>query len=133
MPIPWLAVLQAVPWSDVLNNAPKVADGAKKLWKSIGKKSSAPKTDVAAGESAYSSEAQTIATLHARLLKMEAAQIELHDQMLASSELIKALAEQNTLLIGRAELMRLKIRRMIVALAVVGIIAAYALAMVLSR
>ena len=133
MPIPWLAVLQAVPWSDVLNNAPKVADGAKKLWKSIGKQSSAPKTDVATGESADSSEAQTLATLHARLLKMEAAQIELHDQMLASSELIKALAEQNTLLIGRAELMRVKMRRMMAALAVVGIIAAYALAMGLSR
>ena len=127
MPIPWLAVLQAVAWSDVLNNAPKVADGAKKLWKSIGKKSSAPKTDVAAGESAYSSEAQTIATLHARLLKMEAAQIELHDQMLASSELIKALAEQNTLLIGRAELMRKRILKMALAIAVVTIVAVYGL------
>ena len=31
MAIPWLTVLQAVPWGDVIRNAPKVADGAKKL------------------------------------------------------------------------------------------------------
>lgn len=133
MPIPWLAVLQAVPWSDVINNAPKVADGAKKLWKSIGKKSSAPKTEGVAEDSAHSSETQSIATLHARLIKMEAAQVELHDQMLASSELIKALAEQNALLIVRAELMRVRIRRMLVVLAVLGMIAIYDLTQILAR
>lgn len=127
MPIPWLAVLQAVPWSDVMNNAPKVADGAKKLWKSIGKKSSAPKTEVATEASEPSPDAQTIATLHARLIRMEAGQIELHDQMLASSELIKALAEQNALLIGRAELMRKRILKMALAIAVVAIVAVYGL------
>lgn len=30
MAIGWLAVLQMVPWSDVINNAPKVAEGAEK-------------------------------------------------------------------------------------------------------
>jgi hypothetical protein len=32
MAIGWLAVLQLVPWSDVISNAPKIAEGAKKLW-----------------------------------------------------------------------------------------------------
>ena len=36
--IGWLAVLQLVPWSDVIKNAPKAADGAKKLWQSVRKK-----------------------------------------------------------------------------------------------
>ena len=39
MAIGWLAVLKMVPWSDVIENAPKVASGAKKLWNSVGKKS----------------------------------------------------------------------------------------------
>ena len=33
MAIPWLTVLQAVPWSDVLAQAPKVVDAAGKLWR----------------------------------------------------------------------------------------------------
>jgi hypothetical protein len=28
MAIAWLAVLKSVPWSEVISNAPKVADGA---------------------------------------------------------------------------------------------------------
>lgn len=130
MPIPWLTVLQAVPWSDVISNAPKVADGAKKLWKTIGKKPAASAAEVPIDDQSSS---QTGASLHARLLNMEAAQAELHNQMLASSELIKALAEQNALLIVRAELMRVRIRRMLVAITVLGIVATYGVLQVLTR
>lgn len=130
MPIPWLTVLQAVPWSDVISNAPKVADGAKKLWKTIGKK---PAASTAAAPTDDPASPPTVSALHARLLKTEAAQVELHDQMLASSELIKALAEQNTLLIVRAEMMRVRIRRMLVAISVLGMVAIYNLAQTLSR
>ena len=38
MAIPWLTVLQSVPWSDVVRNAPKVAAGAKKLWDNVAHK-----------------------------------------------------------------------------------------------
>jgi len=55
MPVPWLTVLQNVPWSDVIKNAPKVADGARKLWQSVGKKpqaaAAAPANTTAAGTS----------------------------------------------------------------------------------
>lgn len=118
MPIPWLTVLKAVPWSEVISNAPKVADGAKKLWKTIGKKSPAEGTEVAAE---HPPEPQTVATLHARLAEVEAAQAELHDQLLASSELIQALAEQNALLISRAEMMRVRVSWLQAAVAVLAI------------
>lgn len=130
MPIPWLAVLKAVPWSDVISNAPKVADGAKKLWKTIGKK---PAETIGEAPIDEQTSPQTIASLHARLLRMEAAQSELHEQMLASSELIKALAEQNASLIVRAESMRVRTRRMLLAITVLGIIAAYGALRLLAR
>jgi len=133
MPIPWLAVLQSVPWSDVLSNAPKVADGAKKLWKTIGKKSPVSTTDATDESPSLAPEAQSISTLHARLLKMEAGQVELHNQMFDSSELIKALAEQNALLIARADAMRVRVFRMQVAIAVVAIIAITGLTLVAGR
>ena len=53
MPVPWLAVLQSVPWSDVIKNAPKVADGARKLWSSVGGKSQAASPPEAAVPAAH--------------------------------------------------------------------------------
>ena len=32
MAIPWLTLIKVVPWTDVIANAPKVVEGAKKLW-----------------------------------------------------------------------------------------------------
>ena len=136
MAIGWLAVLQMVPWSDVIKNAPKVADGAKKLWKTVGNKSAddvaAPAAASAAPQSALSPDnaAAVIAALQVRVAALEDATGELHEQMLASSELIKALAEQNTQLIARAETNRVRTLwlAMVTAVLGVGVIAALTLA-----
>ena len=127
MAVGWLTVLQMVPWSDVIHNAPKVADGAKKLWSAVGKKSQAPAPVTENTESALSPEAQAIAALQARLGAMEAATGDLHNQMLASSELIKTLAEQNAQLIQRIEVNRLRLLAL-AGVTGVSILAAIALA-----
>jgi len=103
MPIPWITVLQAVPWSEVIRNAPKVADGAKKLWNAVARKPASPEVAEASTQPAVLPESQTMAALEARATALEAAVTDLHGQMLAASELIKALAEQNTQLIQRIE------------------------------
>lgn len=103
MPIPWITVLQAVPWSEVIRNAPKVADGAKKLWNAVARKPASPEVAESSTQPAVSPESQTMAALEARATTLEAAVSDLHGQMLAASELIKALAEQNTQLIQRIE------------------------------
>lgn len=102
MAISWLTVLQAVPWSDVIRNAPKVAEGAGKLWDAVGRKvSTKPAATPSAGSTASS-------PLDTRLATLEATVADLHAQMLASSQLIKDLAEQNTQLIRRAEINRVR-------------------------
>jgi len=50
MAIGWLTVLKMVPWGDVIENAPKVATGAKKLWQNVGKKPVAAAPVSPAGE-----------------------------------------------------------------------------------
>jgi len=102
MPIPWVTVLQAVPWSEVIRNAPKVAEGAKKLWKSVGKKPSEPEVAEPSTRIAVSPE-QTMADLEVRTEALEMTVADLHEQMFAASELIKELADQNTQLIRRIE------------------------------
>jgi len=124
MAIGWLAVLQMVPWSDVIKNAPKVADGAKKLWSTVGKKPTTvePLPDAGSGVP-LSPEGQAIAALQAQVLSLETATQDLHEQMLASSELIKALAEQNTQLIRRAEVNRVRLLLLAGVTVVVAVIA----------
>jgi ribonuclease D len=131
MPVPWLTVLQSVPWTDVIKNAPKVAEGAKKLWNSVGKKAPDTPLPEAALPAEASPEAQAIAALESRLGAMESSVADLHAQMLASSELIKALADQNAQLIKRIETNRVRWQWLAGVVAVVGVIAIGALALVL--
>jgi hypothetical protein len=133
MAVGWLTVLQMVPWSDVIKNAPKVADGAKKLWSAVGKKPP-PAAPAHPGSGVQlSPEGQAISALQAHVLALESATQDLHEQMLASTELIKTLAEQNTQLIRRAEVNRIRLLLLGGVTAVVAVVAVIALTLVLSR
>ena|SRR5687767_2485737 len=118
MAIGWLTVLKSVPWGEVINNAPKVADGAKKLWKAVARKPPS-------GEAAPSPQSE--------LARLGAAVDDLHRQMVASSELIKALAEQNTELVRRIELNRVRLIWLGGAAGVIAVITAWALVIALLR
>ncbi len=133
MAIGLLAVLQNLPWADVIGNAPLIADGAKKLWKAVAKKSPPPELPAASPQSALSPEAQAIAALEARLAAMEAAASDLHNQMLESSALITSLANLNTQLIKRVESNRIRLVWLSVATLGAGVVAATSLALVLLR
>jgi hypothetical protein len=109
MAIPWLSVIKLVPWGEVISNAPKVAEGAKKLWSAVSREPPAFKAADAGARFAPTSDAQSIATLQAQLSAAEAAISDLHKQMLESSQLIKALADQNTQLIKRVEVNRIRV------------------------
>ena len=107
MAIGWLAVLQAVPWGQVIDNAPKIVTGAKKLWGSVSRNPAAEETGepddyIATGENRDSE------ILMQRLSRLEKSTAELHEQMLTSTALIKELAEQNTQLIKHIEANRVR-------------------------
>ncbi len=133
MAISWITVLQNVPWGEVISNAPKVADGAKKLWNTVAKKPPLDEMPDANTQSELAPDSHAIATLQAQISVIESAMTDLHHQLLASSELIKALAEQNTQLIQRVESHRVRVLWLTCATAVLGIAATASLAMVLLR
>lgn len=133
MAIGWWTVLQSVPWTEVVNNAPKVVAGAKKLWNAVGRKPSAGTPVAATAQAPLSPEARAITALTAHVSELETAVKELHEQMLASSELIKALAEQNTQLILRIEAQRRRMAWLAAALGLVGMAALASLALLLVR
>ena len=130
MAIGWLTVLQSVPWTDVVRNAPKVATGAKKLWNAVAKKPLPTSGTVLDAQMALSPEAQAISALAARIHELETATADLQNQMVASSELINALAEQNTQLVFRIETLRIRLW-LVGALAAASLVAAVTTALVL--
>jgi hypothetical protein len=125
MPIPWLTVLQSVPWSDVVRNAPKVAAGAKKLWDNVAHKGAAAQ-DPADTTSTVEAE-PTLLSLRADVMALRAASMRLQQQLAESSALVSELAEQNTQMIAGMDVLRRKQKRMLWALWVVAAVALVAL------
>jgi hypothetical protein len=87
--------------------------------------------DANASSQARMTEPGAVAELQARLATLEAAATDLHDQMLASSELIKTLADQNARLIERVEANRIRLAWLSGTLGVVGIVTAIGLILAL--
>jgi cytochrome c-type biogenesis protein CcmH/NrfG len=106
----------------VIKNAPKVAEGAKKLWSSVGKKSPVQAVSDDNVNRAPLTESESIALLQSRLTSMESELSELHNQMLASSDLIKTLAEQNAQLIKHIEENRVRIKWLAVVVALMVVV-----------
>lgn len=105
--IPW----SKIPWGQVVDTAPKVADAAAKLWNTVTnrrKQDSLQSDQIAVSPDAPQSDPDL---LEARVLLMEDAVRCLQDQMQASSELLKALADQNAQLVQRVELIRIRLVR----------------------
>jgi tRNA A37 threonylcarbamoyladenosine dehydratase len=133
MAIPWFSVLQAVPWGQVIENAPKVVDGAKKLWSTVATKSTPQEFEVEDVQPMYSDDGQALKAIRSRLTALEKSTADLHKQMLASSELIKTLADQNAQLIQRIEANRKRMVFLTVICVVMSVTAVVGLAYVLNN
>jgi hypothetical protein len=121
MALGWYSLLKTVPWSDVIATAPVVADGAKKLWKSMAKKPTVAPGPV---PTAVAGEPSSQAQLQARIAALELGAEEMRAQLRISSELIQSLAEQNKELVQRVEAHR--VRLMWTSAAVVALVMAFA-------
>lgn len=125
MAIGWLALLKVVPWLEVARKAPEIAENAKKLWGTVANKSPRPELVVVNEHAVSGSDDQEIEWLKQRLVVIEKANVELRTQMLTTSELIKALADQNAALVKKVEINRIRLLRLAVFAIVVGVISIY--------
>lgn len=124
MAIGWMTVLKMVPWGDVIENAPKVASGAKKLWAKVGNKPQpgAAPTQVNPPSSPQALTGQdAIRALQTQMAELQVATAELHQQMFESSALIQSLAEQNAQLVQRIELNRKRLLLLAVFTVALGV------------
>ncbi len=128
MAIGWLALLKAVPWAEVARRAPEIAESAKKLWSTVARKPPPPEIEL---RTVYANDDEDVSALKNRLIQVEASHAELHNQMLTTTELIKALADQNAQLVKNIELNRIRIIRLAAFTVIFGLIAAYCLAKII--
>lgn len=124
MPVAWVTVLQMVPWGEVIKNAPKVADGAVKLWNSVSGKKSADSAESDSVGVVLASDIGTVERLEHQLFEAQQAIVELQGQVVQSAEVIKELASQNTQLVAQIEVNRkaVTVLGVVVALSVLGVV-----------
>lgn len=123
MAINWLFALKAVPWTDLVQHAPTIVKGARKLYATVrgGGTESAPHRPAPTGASTAADEpVARIAELEARLTQIAAEQQ-------ASAELIRNLAEQNARMIEAIGIMRVR-ARILLGISVCAWIAVFVLA-----
>ncbi|MEX5744729.1 hypothetical protein [Massilia sp. X63] len=130
----WWSVLKTVPWSEVINAAPQVASGARRLWDTVARKSGGGMAGMAPGQVVEEAPQEDVfGSLIQRVEKNEATLFDLRAQMLQASEIIANLADQNAQLIAKMELARTRMLWLGVATGVSAILALVALALVMAR
>jgi len=129
----WWSVLKTVPWSEVINAAPQVASGARRLWDTVARKSNGAAAMAPVPGMEEEPVEDVFGTLVLRVDKNETTLADLRTQMLQASEIIANLADQNAQLIAKMELARTRMLWLGVATSVSGILALVALALVMAH
>ncbi len=99
MAFPWMMALKVIPWGDVIEHAPKVLKGARRLLDKQ-KAPADPATNAAEGTD----------SLPQRLQALEAAHHQLQANMAQLAQTAAELAEQNSRLVQAVEVLRWRTR-----------------------
>lgn len=110
---PILSVLSNIPWKTVIENAPKLAEGTARLWNTVSRWRKSDPVQNAALDVSADAFISSDDALQQRLRTLEDSVRHLNEQMQASTELLKSLAEQNIKLVERAELNRRRVARLV--------------------
>ena len=106
MAFSWITAFKIIPWTDVLAAAPTVARTARDLWRGM----SRSRAGEPAGNPADDATDGSAQTPEAELAALRAALDETRTQLLASSEVLRTLAEQDEKLIAAIEVLRMRTR-----------------------
>lgn len=104
----WLVALKAVPWTDLVQAAPGIVKGARKLYTSVrgGNAQSAPVVD----ENHVGASG-----IEGRVIQLEQRLAALMAEQQASAEVLRNLADQNARLIDAVSIMRARARLLLAA------------------
>lgn len=122
MPIPWGVILANIPWSKVIDNAPKLLDGTQKLFNRLKKQQPPPDIE----PSDLIGDPETAPLEH--LIQENRRELRaLHRDVQETAILLHHLTEQNTKTVAEVETLRRRTARLqrvlvVMALVVVGLL-----------
>jgi hypothetical protein len=130
-----ITVLSNIPWGTVIDAAPRIAEGAGRLWEAARnlRKSRPAEAEGPDDDTAAPVPPTEIERLQGRVAELETTVAAMREQMQASAQVVKELADQNALLVQRIEVARQRIVLMAAAGAVVALALAAALGLLWSR
>lgn len=99
MAINWLTALKFLPWSDMIEYAPKLVSGAQKAWQRV-----------KVGKEAVDANALVISDPQTELNNLQREVQALQAQQVEMTTLIKALADQNQRLVDAVRVLRIRTR-----------------------
>lgn len=120
MAIGWLTALKVIPWGDVIEAAPRIANGARKFFARTQRGEAPAPPDGVAPQATTDDDA--LVRAQRRIGQLEASLAELDGQQQASAELIKSLAEQNAKVVQALEILRVRVRLLLVACAALAVL-----------
>lgn len=119
-------ILSNIPWGQVVDSAPKIAQGAGRLWESVKNRGAEP---AAPTPNSTPNEPPTdLQLLHSRIQAQESLVNALREEMRTSAQLVKDLAEQNAQLVERMQALQQRQRRLTVLAGLAVLLLAAALA-----
>lgn len=109
MAISWLSALKVIPWGDVIEAAPGVVKGARKIF------TRAQEADASVGT------AEPGSGVTQRVDQLEASVNQLLAQQQASAKLMETLAEQNARVVEVVDILRVRTRMLLVLIGVLAV------------
>jgi predicted RNase H-like nuclease (RuvC/YqgF family) len=103
-------ILSNIPWGQVVESAPKIAQGAGRLWENVKNRGAEPAAPMSTGTTEPTTDLQL---LQSRTLALESQVQALHDEMRSSALLVKELADQNEQLVERMQTLQQRQRRLV--------------------
>jgi hypothetical protein len=114
MAISWMTALKMIPWSNVLESAPHIVRAAKRLFAATkADRDTKAERDTFTPSSSAAGEDDG-AQPNRRIQIMEAKVAELREEQKSSAELIKSLAEQNAFIVEAIEVLRVRLKVVLV-------------------
>ena len=122
MAIPLMAVLKAIPWGQVIENAPQLVDGAQKLFSHLKKDKERTPDVIAPDPSPDENEGERLRMLERYVQENRLELQQLHQNLSDTADLLNHLTGQNAKMVDEIDLLRRQTRRlqrMLVAVSIV--------------
>ncbi len=121
MALGWISALKVIPWKDVLEAAPGMVKGAKRLFTAAKAETNSHTIDDSS-PTTVSFDAEGLANLNSHVRRLQAKIVELNSEQSSSAKLIKSLAEQNARVVNAIEVFRVRIKILIYVCFLLGIV-----------